>query len=120
MDYKTFVNLVGNDVVNKYGQEEIKRILNDSYDLCLGYLKMQSSLRVNVADFSAYELEALDEATYEQAKYIIANGGNLATLSGYDRNANSFLSQEEINKRIISPRAKDFLARTRYAYRGIR
>lgn len=121
MDYQVFINLVGNDVVRKYGQDEINRVLDESYDLVLDWLKMNSSYRnIDVADFSAYELEVLDMATYEQAKYIIANGGNLATMSGFDSSNNSFISQEEIEKRIVSPRSKQLLRKTRYFYRGIR
>ena len=117
--YKAFANLVGNDVVLKYGQAEITRILDESYAIILDYMKSNSTRAFDVTDFSTYELAQVDSATYEQAKYIIANGGNVGTMSGFDATGNNLIPMEEIEKRIVCLRAKEILKRTRYNYRGL-
>lgn len=118
--YKTFVNRVGNDIVLKYGQAELTRILEEAYQIVLDYMKSNTTIAFDVTDFSAYEILTVDEATYEQAKYIIANGGNIGTMSGFDATGNNLIPTEEIQDRVVCLRAKEKLKRTRYFYRGMR
>ena len=117
--YNAFANMVGKDVVEKIGQAEITRILAESYQIILDYMKSNSTQDFDVTDFSAYELGIVDSATYEQAKYIIANSGNVAYMKVLNPANNSFIPLNEIEERIVCLRAKQMISRTRYNYRGL-
>jgi hypothetical protein len=61
----------------------------------------------------------IDDCVLIQSKYIIANGGDLSEMSGYDPISNQFQPIEEIQKRIVAPIAQQKLEKLSYFYRGV-
>lgn len=127
VDYNTIVNALGTATAEEIGIDELNLILAEAIESINDYI-LNSGVRVKLVDgvidttdFSTFELLAIDNAVIEQVKYVVANGGDLGNLSGFNRVERKFdISQEDIMKNKISARAKDKLARTRFAFRGVR
>lgn len=119
VEYNDFVNRVGVSVVTKYGEDALKLLLIDARKQCLDFIHSKRVRAFDEANLSDFENDRLDEATIEQAKYLIANGGDIGNMSGFDPVNNSFISRDEIEKRVLSARAEQALRRTKYFARGL-
>lgn len=115
MNFQEFIQIVGADVLEKYGEETIQRVLEEAV------IDVNDEIRTfgrNI-EKSEYENELIRECVIEQAKYIIANGGSVGNMSGYNHITNSFIPLNEIEKRIVSPKVKQKLRNARWNNRGL-
>lgn len=114
-----FINIVGEDVLERVNQEEVERILKEALDDVVDEIRSITTRKYDLTTASSYELETIDDCVIEQAKYIISTMGSIGNMSGYDPVANTFVSREEIEKRVVSVKVKKKLRQTRWNYRGL-
>lgn len=117
--FQEYINIVGDDILENYGQEAIERVLVEAQTNVLDQIRTMGSRVFNLSRASAYELEIVKECIIEQASYILTTGGSVGNMSGYDPVSNTFVSLDEIQRRIISPNVKNKLKRTRWNYQGL-
>jgi hypothetical protein len=117
--YQDLVQKFGLNIVKHLTQKEVEEYILQAENNIIEHINLKAPTPYNEASASAYENTVIDDCILIQAKYIIANGGDLSEMSGYDPVSNQFQSLEEIQKRIVAPVAQQKLEKLSFFYRGV-
>jgi hypothetical protein len=117
--YQDLVQKFGLNIVKHLTQKEVEEYILQAEQNIIDHINLKAPTPYVEATASAFENGVIDDCVLIQAKYIIANGGDLSEMSGYDPISNQFQSIEEIQKRIVAPIAQQKLQKLSYFYRGV-
>lgn len=117
--YQDLVQKFGLNIVKHLTQKEVEEYILQAEQNIIEHINLKAPTPYVEASASAYENTVIDDCILIQAKYIIANGGDLSEMSGYDPVSNQFQSLDEIQKRIVAPIAQQKLEKLSYFYRGV-
>lgn len=119
VSYQDLVQKFGLNIVKHLTQKEVEEYILQAENNIIEHINLKAPTPFNENTASAYENTVIDDCILIQAKYIIANGGDLSEMSGYDPVSNQFQSLEEIQKRIVAPVAQQKLEKLSFFYRGV-
>jgi hypothetical protein len=117
--YQDLVQKFGLNIVKHLTQKEVEEYILQAEQNIIDHINLKAPKPYDEATASAFENGVIDDCVLIQAKYIIANGGDLSEMSGYDPISNQFQSIEEIQKRIVALIAQQKLEKLSYFYRGV-
>lgn len=117
--YNDLVQKFGLDIVKHLTQKQVEEYILQAENNIIDFIANNSVSAFDIATVSTYEGGIINECILIQAKYIVANGGDLSEMSGFDPVSNQFQSIEEIQKRIVAPVAQQKLRKLSYFYRGV-
>lgn len=118
--YQDLVQKFGLDIVKHLTQKQVEEYILQAENNIIDYIGDKALTAFDIDTVSTYEGNVINECILIQTKYIVANGGDLSEMSGYDPVSNQFQSIEEIQKRIVAPVAQQKLQKLSYFYRGVR
>jgi hypothetical protein len=119
VSYKDLVQKFGLDIVKHLTQKQVEEYILQAENNIIDYISDKATTAFDIDTVSTYESGVINECILIQSKYIIANGGDLGEMSGFDPVSNQFQSLEDIEKRIIAPVAQRKLQKLSYFYRGV-
>jgi hypothetical protein len=117
--YNDLVQKFGLDIVKHLTQKQVEEYILQAENNIIDFIANNSVSAFDIATVSTFEGGIINECILIQAKYIVANGGDLSEMSGFDPVSNQFQSIEEIQKRIVAPVAQQKLRKLSYFYRGV-
>ena len=117
--YKQLIQKFGLDIAKHLTQKQVEEYILQAENNIIDYIDNHAVTAFDIDAVSTYEGGVIDDCILIQTKYIIANGGDLSEMSGFDPVSNQFQSIEEIQKRIVAPVAQQKLQKLSYFYRGV-
>lgn len=117
--YTDLVQKYGRDIVKHLTQKQVEEYILQAENNIIDFISNNAYSAFDIESVSTYEGTIIDECILIQTKYIVANGGDLSEMSGFDPVSNQFQSIEEIQKRIVAPVAQQKLRKLSYFYRGV-